>query len=412
MLSSGVAILKVAEPTYSLGDIRLAARQSGLQEIDFNVESRLISFSSNRSGELVEYPRINVYYSTRTVGTCIDHPQRGKTQLFRRNVDLELLRRLMRAPRLHTGRGYYIRQERTSTRANAMYASRVFQRTLNEETEADLEIERLKEHAAKIAELLDEANAVKEACQKRRENEALQKAEELQRAKESRKAQQEDKGQELALERYRRGKNCTYILPRQHHNHVNECFDPSVVSVATNGDAIIFLYENGNWAWTSGLTQQLYNKLHGRSLKLPSPVYVSIGSKDRYYIRFADGQSQWWGGGLAKTLKDTDKQVATVAFGEEWDSYFVVFADGGWAYNNVPDGLDDLIERRQRRGDLVCVSLGPAGEWFLRARNGRTWWGGLQTKSRAYVERINQHKDSLTFLDFGGGSTMFLRYNK
>ena len=182
MLSSGIAILKVAEPTYNLGDVRLAAIQSGLCEIYFNAESRVISFSPNRSGTVVEYPRINVYYSTRTVGTCIDHPQRGKTQIFRRNVDLELLRRLMRAPRLHTGRGYYVRQERTSKRPNAMYFSRIFPRTLNEEAEADLEIERLKEHAAKIAELLIEATAVKEACQKRRENEGRRQAGEVRKA--------------------------------------------------------------------------------------------------------------------------------------------------------------------------------------------------------------------------------------
>ena len=74
MLSSGMAILKVAEPSYSLADVRLTAMQSGLSEIYFNAQSRVISFSPNRSGELVEYPRINVYYSTRTVGTCIDHP--------------------------------------------------------------------------------------------------------------------------------------------------------------------------------------------------------------------------------------------------------------------------------------------------------------------------------------------------
>jgi len=50
--------------------------------------------------------RINVYFTTGTVGTCLDHPRQGKTQLFRRNVTLTILREIFRDPRVHTDRGY------------------------------------------------------------------------------------------------------------------------------------------------------------------------------------------------------------------------------------------------------------------------------------------------------------------
>lgn len=51
--------------------------------------------------------RINIFWTTGTVGTCLDHPRQGKTQLFRRHVDLSTLREIFKNPRVHTG--YYTR---------------------------------------------------------------------------------------------------------------------------------------------------------------------------------------------------------------------------------------------------------------------------------------------------------------
>jgi len=51
--------------------------------------------------------RINVFYSTMTVATCIPHPTKGKTQLFRKNVSMTELDNIFKEPRVHTGKGYY-----------------------------------------------------------------------------------------------------------------------------------------------------------------------------------------------------------------------------------------------------------------------------------------------------------------
>lgn len=51
--------------------------------------------------------RINVYYSKMTVATCINHPKKGKTQLFRRHVSLNELKKIFTNPRVHTDMGYY-----------------------------------------------------------------------------------------------------------------------------------------------------------------------------------------------------------------------------------------------------------------------------------------------------------------
>lgn len=51
--------------------------------------------------------RINIYLTKMTVATCLQHPTKGPTQLFRKNVDLKTLREIFEYPRKHTGKGYY-----------------------------------------------------------------------------------------------------------------------------------------------------------------------------------------------------------------------------------------------------------------------------------------------------------------
>jgi len=88
---------------FTLDQVRQIATSHKYKEISCNETSRVISFRDKASGSI----RINVYYSTCTVGTCLNHPSRGKTQLFRRNVNLEGLKRIFANPRTHTGAGYY-----------------------------------------------------------------------------------------------------------------------------------------------------------------------------------------------------------------------------------------------------------------------------------------------------------------
>jgi len=89
---------------YSIDDVRGIAERASYKEIDFNSLSRVISFRRDTT-------RINVYYSTGTVGTCLNHPVKGKTQLFRRNVGIDELEQIFFEPRTHTGKGYYRKHE-------------------------------------------------------------------------------------------------------------------------------------------------------------------------------------------------------------------------------------------------------------------------------------------------------------
>ncbi len=50
---------------------------------------------------------MNVYLSTMTIQTVMNHPSKGRTQLNRRNLSIQQLEQLFINPRVHTGKGYY-----------------------------------------------------------------------------------------------------------------------------------------------------------------------------------------------------------------------------------------------------------------------------------------------------------------
>ena len=84
---------------HEIEQIRFMANKLGWEEIALQEPNKLISFAKDDT-------RINIYYSTMTVGTCLNHPKLGKTQLFRRNVSMRLLEIIFNNPRVHTTCGY------------------------------------------------------------------------------------------------------------------------------------------------------------------------------------------------------------------------------------------------------------------------------------------------------------------
>ncbi len=51
--------------------------------------------------------KINVYLSTMSVTTYIDHPKRGKGQLYRKRCTIKELDLIFKNPRVHTSKGYF-----------------------------------------------------------------------------------------------------------------------------------------------------------------------------------------------------------------------------------------------------------------------------------------------------------------
>ena len=55
--------------------------------------------------------RLNFWLSTGTVGSYLDHPRQGKTQLFRRQISMSEASDIFSNPRQHTGKGYHTKNK-------------------------------------------------------------------------------------------------------------------------------------------------------------------------------------------------------------------------------------------------------------------------------------------------------------
>lgn len=80
---------------------KLAKKYSWIEEVA--KEPTVLIFNRYAGGR----QQVNVWYTTGTVATSLKHPNKGRTQLYRRNVDLELLAKIFDNPRIHTDLGYY-----------------------------------------------------------------------------------------------------------------------------------------------------------------------------------------------------------------------------------------------------------------------------------------------------------------
>jgi len=92
--------MKILIPIDQIEEI---ANKNDFNRIDYQENIGLISYSDGNT-------RINIYLSKMTVSTCLNHPKKGKTQLFRKNVTKQMLSEIFEYPRKHTGKGYYTKK--------------------------------------------------------------------------------------------------------------------------------------------------------------------------------------------------------------------------------------------------------------------------------------------------------------
>ena len=76
--------------------------------------------------------------------------------------------------------------------------------------------------------------------------------------------------------------------------------------------------------------------------------------------------------------------------------------------------MNNLIKLRGERTDLDCVTLGPHGQFYLRAENGKSWLGRLgkgEMKSDAFNAIQGMGVASrVKFVDFGDNNHYLFRY--
>jgi len=202
-----------------------------------------------------------------------------------------------------------------------------------------------------------------------------------------------------------------YRLPSNSVKEVEECLKENnnhdaIVCIATSGLQSFFLRKSGKWATNSStLKKLLKNK---KIIK-----YVSLGTSGRYFILFEGGEILWDGPNAMKQYVDGNVGVKCVAFGGKRDTFFVVYNDGSWKFegSEIPQALKNVLSDSGGR-DLTCVTIGPGGEWFLKLRDGRLWWGGVSKKiNKLFHTLLNVKNKKLPhFIDFGKGGSFIMTY--
>lgn len=71
---------------------------------DWQPNIGMLSYSKIASKRL---QRVNIYLTTMSITTYLQHPKKGKGQLYRKYVTLNLLIKILDNPRIHTNKGYY-----------------------------------------------------------------------------------------------------------------------------------------------------------------------------------------------------------------------------------------------------------------------------------------------------------------
>ena len=95
--------LKDNSPSYVEKFVDNIATERGYDKITVHPNDKGRMSSYNKRG----FFKIHVYLTTGTIATCLDHPRRGKSQLFRKNLSLREIKEVFENPRAHTGKGYW-----------------------------------------------------------------------------------------------------------------------------------------------------------------------------------------------------------------------------------------------------------------------------------------------------------------
>ena len=385
-----------------LAQVRRDAHECGLREIFFSSESKVVSFAAGSRS--AAFRRLNVWWCVGMVGVCVDHPTQGSTQLLRRDVNQEALRRLMRQPRPLRGPGF-----------DEAFGPN----PADEEAEVRAQRQRLQEDAATIAGQIAELDGVlaefEEVRQEEREWEIRksrsgerrrQQEAERERAREARAtaaavavavAVAEQTQLELrAKEQLRQERGVFFTMALSNRKaqslFVDRCSNTdmfaSVSHVAICEGGFFLSRDDGSSFW-SNLPPSLHDRLVREDRHVQGAVqYFAAGSGQAYYAELSDGVAWWDSTGLRNSagfdravsfdasLEGDQRAVKHVCLGDR-GSWVVIFENGQSTFCGLPSRLHDLLRSREHEPHLPPVNdvaLGPGETWWVRFADGQTDW--------------------------------------
>lgn len=107
-----------------------------------------------------------------------------------------------------------------------------------------------------------------------------------------------------------------------------------------------------------------------------------MGTEGRYFVKYSTGEMVGNGNkALSRIIKKKKGEVKMVAFGKEYGCFAVVLKNGRVYCNNVPKGLQDVVENCGEETKTEFIGMGPAGEYFVRQKKKKEIDGGFSVET-------------------------------
>ena len=392
----------------SLDAVRKVAKNCFLREIYYNEKSMVVSFTSSL-GDPGDFLRVNVYWSTGTVGTCLSHPTQGPRQLFRRGVDLGLLRTLMLYPRTHTGTGYHKRsRDESGAPANTPAKKRRHGVSrgednpnpqkqygpdpADEETEALAERRQLQVDADVIAAKIAGVDVVLADYKRRRE----QKAEELRKQQAAVKQAQIDEAAVKATQAAAQRRQQAEQVKQQKLNSRGKMYSVLISDSEVQASFMVrcntsdkfktvkhvavfdggyFLSGDNLKSYWHGLPSHLSRRLIEADLYSQGDlIYLAVGV-DAYYAELKNGSVWWSSSGLInsksfdESIKES-KSIKRVAFSDN-GAWIIQNSNGSIEWVGIPKAMENKFKGRGHHlASAREFALGKNDSWFLGFEDG------------------------------------------
>ena len=433
----------------NLAAARACAARHGYAEIHFCAPSRVVSFAARGT-------RLNYFYTTRTVATCLEHPQQGRTQLFRRSVSHELLDAIFANPRTHTDKGYHSRPPDDAGQggkrargadgppapsggagaaAAAPAAPGAAAPACTEEDALAANIAELEAELAPLRAWHGELRAARLAAEAAEQERLRSEAAERARAEAAAEAERVAAAAAAEAERARvaaaaaraeaarkRGTSAAYSLREpitSFFSDADYASDQCIALGYSSGHGVALrILERGGWAYPAGLPKALHDVFNGRAAHHPRPTYCTIGfsqeSEPWWLVLLDNGACKW---SVSQDFADDyngaveqGKALKFCAFGEP-GSYYVQFTDGSFRWRGLSERHTAKITGSA--GSPTFLSLGPRNQMFVRYSGRKCGWVDGPKDAMDKVSALMGRGHDVRQVHFGGaeGDEFIVRYS-
>mmetsp|Transcript_139123 Transcript_139123/g.443980 ORF Transcript_139123/g.443980 Transcript_139123/m.443980 type:complete len:211 (+) Transcript_139123:244-876(+) len=177
---------------------------------------------------------------------------------------------------------------------------------------------------------------------------------------------------------------------------IGKLWNSSVQHAALGDNSFILLYDGGRYA-CNDIPARIHERIQQEWSKLS---YVALGpDKASYFVRFQDGSASWTvtlrlelSKRIHEVWETSRSNVSVVAF-EPNNGYFVLFENGSWQYNGLPDDLFEFLKKDLERIAQIDHKLVSANsEWLVSFKDGkRPRWrcGALPPSASSWLLRLH-----------------------